>query len=298
MVDNQFGASFSVPYARYLGVDPRDCLIAALDDLSIKRLRLMSYWNLHEAQHGTYDFTELDWQFELAQQFGAKVSLAIGLRQPRWPESHWPGWAKKLPKDEWQQALLNYITAVIERYKDHSALESWQLENEAMLKNFGKDGDFDRKRHRAEFKLVKSLDSSHPVIMTTSDSWGIPWFGPKPDIYGFSIYRYFYDRGAYRHSSRPPLFYRVRAALIRLIKWRRVFIHELQAEPWGPKAIPGMTLEEQMVSMSLDHFKEAIAFATKTNLHPTYLWGLEWWYWLKIHHNKPDFWDHVRQQVV
>jgi len=295
---SDLGVSFSLKYAREMGVDPRKCLRSALDELGFTRLRLMSYWDLHEPERGRYDFTDLDWQFALAQKYGARVSLAIGLRQPRWPESHWPPWARQLPDDEWQRALFDYLEAVVNRYKTHPCLESWQLENEALLKSFGTDGDFDRSRLKYEFALVKSLDPAHDVIMTTSDSWGIPWHGPIPDRVGISLYRRFYDRGRYRRSRRPPSFYRLRAGLIRLITGRPVFIHELQAEPWGPQATVRLSLEEQRKTMNAAYIRQAFTFARSTRQLPAYLWGLEWWYWLKTTHHQHDEWAAVAESLA
>jgi hypothetical protein len=290
-----YGASFSLKYANEMHIDPRGCLTSALNDLGVRRLRLMSYWDIHEAKRGTYDFTELDWQLELAEEHGAVVTLCLGLRQPRWPESHWPEWAKELPDAVWQQSLYDYIETVVQRYKDRACIISYQLENEAMLKKFGQNGNFDRRRLKQEYRLIKELDPDRPVIMTCSDSWGIPIFGPRPDVYAFSLYRYFYDRGAYRHSSRPALFYHLRALLIRVIKWRRVFIHELQAEPWGPKGTVELSLEEQFKSMNAARVQEAVAFARRTKLAPIDIWGLEWWYWLKITQDQPEIWNDMKK---
>ena len=291
----QYGASFSVKYAREMHIDPQACLKHALTDLGIKRLRLMSYWDLHESVRGVYNFAELDWQITMAEQHNAIVTLSLGLRQPRWPESHWPAWAHDLQPTEWQDALCDYIEAVVNRYKDRRCIASYQLENEAMLKTFGKDGDFSRARLKREYRLVKALDPTRPIIMSTSDSYGIPLLGPRPDMYAFSIYRYFYDRGQYRHSARPAIFYRIRAAVIRLIKWREVFIHELQAEPWGPTGTIALSPQEQSKSMDRQRVQEAVKFATDTKLSPIDIWGLEWWYWLKTAQNRPEIWNDMRQ---
>ncbi len=289
----QFGASFSAKYCRELGVDPKQCLKAALSDLGVRHLRLMSYWDVHETVPNVFDFTELDWQFAMAEKYGAKVSLCLGVRQPRWPESHWPAWALNMPGSEWQ-ALQYFIKTVVRRYRKRPCLISWQLENEALLRHFGQNGNFDRKRLKAEFKLVKRLDKRHPVIMTTSDSWGMPFFGPRPDLYGFSIYRYFHDRGQYRRSRRLPIFFAVRASLIRLFKRRPVFIHELQAEPWGPVATVRMPISEQLDTMDMARVREAIVFARATKLLPADVWGLEWWYYLRQTHQRTEIWDYMR----
>jgi hypothetical protein len=67
-------------------------LNAIFSDLKIRHIRLVSYWKDIETSPGEYDFSKLDWQFDMANKYGAKVSLAMGMRQPRWPECHEPSW--------------------------------------------------------------------------------------------------------------------------------------------------------------------------------------------------------------
>lgn len=275
----QCGASLSVKQCRNFGLDDQEILNAAVKDLDLRRFRLMSYWDEIEKEQGTYDFTALDKQFKTIAKHNGEVTLCLGARQPRWPESHWPTWVLALPEAERNQALLDFIKTTVKRYRHQPALVSWQLENEALLKNFGENGDFNRRRVRAEFKLIKSLDSSHPIIMTTSTSWGIPLRRPIPDIVGFSYYRVTHNNGEYRRSIYQPWIFKLRARLIRLI-WRRPsFIHELQVEPWGPKNIWEMSAAQQDESMSLDILKGNLDAAQQTKLYPIDLWGLEWWYW-------------------
>lgn len=291
-----FGVSFSLHRCSELGLNKRTLLRAAIKDLGIKRFRLMSYWNIHEQNRGVYDFSELDWQLNLIAKHGGKVTLCLGKRQPRWPECHMPEWALKLPRDEWYEALFAYIETVVKRYKNHPALSSWQLENEALLKSFGvcKDGDYSHARLEKEYQLVKKLDSKHPVIMSLSDSWGLPLRKPTPDMFAMSLYRITINsEGNYAYSKRPALFYKIRRWLIRLIKLRRTFIHELQAEPWLPKAIVETTLEEQFKYMNSDLITEIIEYAIRTGSDPIDLWGLEWWYWLK-QQDRPEMWNTIK----
>ncbi|HSH31776.1 MAG TPA: beta-galactosidase, partial [Candidatus Saccharimonadales bacterium] len=91
----RFGASFSVKYARDLGLDWRQVLTEALDDIGIRRFRLMSHWDLIEPQPGQYDFGDLDWQMDQVAARDGEVSITIGLRQPHHPECHQPAWAKQ-----------------------------------------------------------------------------------------------------------------------------------------------------------------------------------------------------------
>ena len=287
---SNLGVSFSIKYARELGLNPKACLQAALKELGVRRLRLMSYWDLHEPSPGVYDFRELDWQFDLAEKYKAQISLAIGLRQPRWPETHWPVWARHMNSEQWQDRLYKYLETVVRRYKARPCLESWQLENEAMLKSFGLNGDFDRSRLRKEMNIVKSSDKKHPVIMTMSDSWGLPFRKPWPDLFGISLYRRLYGKGKYRFSRRGPGFYKLRGALIRTVTGRNVFIHELQTEPWGPKATSELSTVEQRITMNEELLIQNIDYALRTGLLPTYLWGAEWWFWLLTKHKDDRLW--------
>lgn len=292
----RYGVSLSIKQCRNFSVDSIALIKETVQDLGITRFRLMSYWDEHEKVQGTYDFSALDEQVSAISKLGGSITLCLGARQPRWPESHWPSWTTDISKEDRKEALLKFIRTVVNRYKRNRSVVSWQLENEALLKSFGEHGDFDRARLRAEFALVKQLDPSRPVIMTTSTSWGIPFRRPIPDIVGFSLYRITFDKGAYRKSIYQPWIFKLRAWLIRLF-WRRPsFIHELQAEPWGPNNIWEMSDTEQAKSMSVSILKDNLRAAQATGLYPIDLWGLEWWFSNK-QHGHSEQWDTVRRLI-
>lgn len=294
----KFGVTFSVKQCRNFGIKTHDTLSWLINDAGFRRLRLMSYWDEHEKKQGKYDFSDLDWQMEMAKKNGCLVTLCLGARQPRWPENHWPNWVWKGPKEWRTEALLAYIKVVVERYRDYDVLVSYQLENEALLESFGRRPEIDRKRLRKEFKLVKQLDPRRPVIMTTSTSWGIPMRQPIPDIVGFSYYRILYGNGKYSHAFHFPKLDRVRAGAIKAIHRKPSFIHELQLEPWGPTAIWKMPVPEQDKSMSVEHIRKNIALAKQTNLHPIDLWGGEWWYWRYKNVHDPAIWLAVQSALL
>ncbi len=253
----------------------------------MRKIRLMSYWNLHEPSPGQYDFRELDWQMDMMAEYGGRAILCLGKRQPRWPECHMPPWAVDKPKEEWYRALYDFNEAVITRYKNHPALHSWQLENEPLLKSFGycPDKDFSRGRLRSEFRRLKALDRHHPVVMTLSDNWGLPWRAPKPDVYAHTIYRITGSRGSrVVRNPLPSWFYRLRGEVIRLFWGRPVFIHELQAEPWVHQSIMEVPLDEQLRQCDPKTLRHNLVFARRTGQSPVLLWGLEWWCWLKATH--------------
>lgn len=280
MIDpKSYGVSFSAKQCRHFGLDPKETL-AWLIKKGWRRFRLMSYWNEHEKTQGVYDFAELDWQIKMIENAGGEVTLCLGVKQPRWPEYHWPTWAYTLPEPQKTAALLSYIAAVVAWYKTVPFITSYQLENEALLRGFGSQIDISRKRLRAEYMLLSQLDPERPIFMSTSNGWGIPLRRPHPrGGVGFSIYTMMYDRGAYRGTIHRPWIHRFRKFLIEKIIRKTVFIHELQLEPWGSKAIWEMTTEEQAISMSAQRIRFNIDFAQRVGATPVDLWGAEWWYW-------------------
>lgn len=300
-----YGVSFSIEYANELGNDWQSNYTALLSDLGFKHLRLMTYWELVEPTPGHYDFKDLDWQIAQANKYGAKVSLAMGLRQPRWPECHEPDWAINL-KDEssaWRDSLYSYMHAVVERYKNNPAIESYQLENEAANGWFGycPGGIAPKSRLNQEFSLMKQWDISHPTWMSLGDEHGFPFGTPVPDAYGFSIYRIVYSTNTPIHFyTTYPItiwYHRLRIFMISHIKHRPVYIHELQLEPWGSKATKDMSIAEQNKSMSVPQIHKNIEFSLKTGVKDQYMWGAEWWYWRKVHYNDNGPWNAIKQEL-
>jgi len=294
------GVSFSTKYSRELGIEPKAAFTALLSEMGIKKLRLMSYWDEHEPAPGQYNFDELDWLFDEAKNHGAKISLAVGLRQPRWPECHEPEWAKGLGEAERNTALQRYIDEVVNRYKSHPALVSWQLENEAQNRVFGNCTDHDRQRIINEYQRLKQLDTDHPVIMSLSDQHGLPVSQPVPDIYGISVYRVFYNKLGYHGYityPTPQWYHRLRKFVIE--KWhnRPVIIHELQMEPWGPRSIPEMDTAEQNKSMDRQRMQKNFHFGQRIGTSTMYLWGAEWWYWRMAIKNDPSIWDTAKKLI-
>ena len=263
----------------------------------------MSYWNEHETSPGTHDFTGLDDQINAIVSHGKKskqaieISLCLGVRQPRWPENHWPDWAWSLDAAERTKALLAYVETVVLRYRAQAAIVSWQLENEALLASFGERVDIDRDRIKQEYALVKDLDPSRPIIMSTSASWGIPLRSPIPDSIGFSYYYTQYRNGRYHHTLMYPWYHRGRALLIRLVHHKPVFVHELQLEPWGPRAIWEMDIATQNQSMNPEAIARNLKHARAIGTSPIDLWGAEWWYWRRLH-GDDTIWEAVRSSLT
>lgn len=300
----QLGATFIPDYAAGFGLDPEQTMDAMINDLGVKRFRLVSYWENGEAEQGKYDFSFLDWQMKKAQAAGAKVSLAIGLRQPRWPECHWPGWAKEMPKAEWEPQLKEYIQAVVERYRDHPALESYQLENEFFLKVFGKCPDFSRERLVEEYKLVKGLDTNTPVVISMSNNAiGMPIYAPTPDKWAISIYKRVWDKTITKRYFEYPIpawYYAFRAGFTEATRGRDVFAHELQAEAWLPEGYDMRTapIDEYYKSLNPDNLSDRFEYGVATGMKNIDLWGAEWWYFMKEKRNAPELWNVAKEKFA
>lgn len=297
------GTTFISDYAKSFGLEPKQTLEAILSDLGVKQVRLVSYWKHIEKEPGTYDFSDLDWQFNMANKYGTKVSLAVGMRQPRWPECHDPGWARAMPKKEWEPKLHQFITVVVNRYKNNPALASYQLENEFFMEVFGDCPDFDRERLVREFNLVKSLDPAHPVIISRSNNWiGIPVGKPTPDQFGISVYKRVWDATITKRYYEYPLpahFYAALAGFGELATGKSMVIHELQSEPWVPSGnLVDAPLDEQFKSMNPKRFSDRISYAKDTGMRNIDLWGAEWWYWLKEEKGDPGVWNVAKQAVA
>ncbi|MBP9852928.1 MAG: hypothetical protein QG629_178 [Patescibacteria group bacterium] len=294
----KWGVSFSLKQCRNMGIDPKDCLRWLLDQ-GWRRFRVMSYWNEHEKEQGSYDFRELDWQIRMVEKTGGSVTLCLGVKQPRWPEYHWPKWAQDISGEARAAALLEYIDVTVKHVRKYKNIMSYQLENEALLSNFGELIDIDNDRLKREYEHIQLLDPERPIAMSTSNGWGVPLIGPIPDMVGFSVYTVMYQKGAYHQTIQRPWLHRFRKRLIWLI-WRKpVFIHELQCEPWGPEGIWKMSREEQAKSMDVARIRQNIAWAKSINAYPIDLWGSEWWYWRYQQDGKANkaIWDAVKKSL-
>ena len=297
----QLGVTFIPDYARQLKVDPHETYLAIVDDLDVKQLRLVSYWKNIEKSPNTYDFKELDWQFREAEKRNVKISLAIGLRQPRWPECHAPEWIDtERPRSEWQPKLEQFMTKVVNRYKNSPSLASYQLENE-FFNTFGKCKNFDRERLADEMSLVKKLDSKHQIIVSRSNNYaGFAIRPPRGDVNGISIYRRTWDAGitkSYFNYPFPTWHYSFLAGAQKIIAGQDSIIHELQAEPWPPngKFVSHISLSEQNETLSVDRLRANVDFAKKTGIRHIDLWGAEYWYYRKTILKEPTVWQTAKE---
>ena len=285
----EYGVTFSQKFStELLGNDWRKNYLAILDDLKIKDLRLAAYWDLIEPVEDEFNFQDLDWQIAEAEKRGAKIILAIGLKVPRWPECHIPKWLKSqnLKPETYNAKLLNYIEKVVTRYKLHDSVWAWQVENEPYFP-FGDCKVVPPAILNAEIKQVKLLDN-RPIVLTDAGELGFAWpyLAAKSDIFGTTLYRYVNNRffGDIKYSLIPAAYFRLKAGWAKL--WgKEIIISELQAEPWGNN------------QMNQEIFKEITSYAERSGFPKAYLWGAEWWYFMKEKQNKPEMWEAARDTI-
>lgn len=294
----KYGATFSIKQARDLGLDWQEVYLASLDDLKIRRLRLPAYWSEVEGVDGVYQWTDLDWMVEQAELRNTEIIMVVGGRSPRWPECHFPEWAKPLPEASRQQRTLDYIKTVVEKYKDKKNIVAWQVENEPFLPNFGECPTFSADFLDNEIALVRAIDK-RPIVVTDSGELSL-WYqaAGRADIFGTSIYRDTYSKTLERYIHYPITagFFKVKKNLTKLVanpdKW---IVIELQAEPWCKDSYQLVSQSERDRSMSPEKFKDTMKFIQSTGFDEFYLWGVEWWYWEKTKQNRPIFWEMAKE---
>ncbi len=292
-----YGLTFSKKKTIELSLNWKEVFLDILNDLKVKKLRLPAYWDEIETKDGEYEWNDLDWQIAQASKENVNIILAIGERLPRWPECHIPQWAQKLEDNKREQKILEYIEAVITRYKNNDNIIAWQIENEPFLKYFGKCPKLDKDFLDSEIALAKSLDD-RDIIITDSGELSI-WIkaAKRADIFGTTMYRDTYSKFLKRYIHYPitPGFFRFKKNIARIFAQpRKWIVIELQAEPWGPESWQNLSEEEKAKTMNLTKFKEMIEFSSQTGFDEFYLWGVEWWYWEKADNNNPDLWEYAK----
>lgn len=294
----RYGVTFSEKFSKSMGLDWKKNYEATLSDLGARDIRLVAYWDLIEPERGKFDFADLDYQVSLAEKYGAHLILAVGQKVPRWPECHFPNWADNLADKERKTEVLKMVGTVVSRYKNSRAMRYWQIENELFL-SFGSCPNLDKELLDPEIETARAADPKHEILVTDSGEIS-PWFeiAGKGDVFGTTMYRRVQNKifGEIEYPL-PPSFFRLKTQFSRLLTGgykQKYIVVELGAEPWLKQAIYETSLAEQFRVFDLNFFKSTIDYAKATGFNEYYLWGTEWWYWLKENQNHPEFWNFAK----
>ncbi len=295
----QYGITWSKPYAEELGIDSQEGLGIMLEDVGVRKFRLPAYWNLIEAEQGVYDFTWLDEQLDLVQQYDGSVTLAIGARLPRWPECWAPEWVAALPQASREKAQIAYVQKVYERYSEHPVIERWQIENEVSFTFFAHCEGLTKALVKEELDFVRgreqsrAIDMQRPVITTDSGELST-WlsFAGEIDGKGVSLYRRVTNPwlGVIKYWFVPPWFYERKAKLVEPFIGP-IHISEFQMEPWANVPLTSLENESMFQTLDAQQMERNLLFAERTGFSEIYFWGAEWWLWMQEGRDRPQFMD-------
>ncbi|MBX9906904.1 hypothetical protein K2X96_03335, partial [Patescibacteria group bacterium] len=112
---------------------------------------------------------------------------------------------------------------------------------------------------------------------------------------GTSVYVYFWnpELGQFK-TILPPSFYRIKESAVELLYGKKkTFLIELSVEPWLLAPVVDTPLPVQYSRMDAEKFEEILTYAKNTRYDTQYLWGAEWWYWLKLK-GESHMWDRAQ----
>ncbi len=292
----ELGVTFSKRYSEDIGLNWKENFIAVLDELKVRKIRIPVYWDLVEPKENMYDFSDVDWQLEEAGKRQAEVILVVGQKVPRWPECFIPNWIGENDEKR-KKELLEIEEIIVNRYKDNPAVKYWQIENEPFLK-FGVCPPIDSDLLDAEIEIVKKADPERQILITDSGELSL-WISAakRADIFGTTMYRDVYKEGL-GHYQYPigPRFFQFKSWLIeKFAGQNKTVVIELQAEPWMPGWTTDNALEKQLEFMNEKKIRENIRYAKDSGFSEIYLWGAEWWYWLKVKEDYPIVWEEAKE---
>jgi len=294
-----YGVTFSAKYTKELGLNPQEVFDAITDDLGVKKVRLVAYWDEIENQNNIYDFSNLDWQIQKAEAKNLKVILAVGRRVPRWPECHLPEWIYGKSAQNQQDELIDYLREIVNHYKDSPTILYWQVENEPFLTSYVPEicgSELDKNFLDEEIAIVKRFDPDRKILTTDSGNLGL-WLPAykRGDLFGSTFYIYLTNpKVGEIKSFVNQNFYKFKRLLAQLFYGRKeTLLIEVSLEPWLIGPIINYPIDEQLKYMNIARIKEILDKSAKTNFDDQYLWGVEWWYYLK-HNGQPEIWEYIK----
>ena len=312
------GISFRSPQVAALGLDARTTMQTLLS-YPFQLIRLGAYWNRIEPEPGVFNTDELDWQIDAAERAGKHIILCVGpLKTFSYPEFFVPAHHLRQPLQEHTlirpsdypsllTAATDFITRLVERYKQRQGIVAWQLEHEAVdplgvEHSWRLDVGFVEK----EFEAIKKADSTRPIMMNGFLPTSLPvclsqWWQTRDqgdslavaqrlaDMVGID----YYPRHAlltvgtktlYLDGSKSP-WQQLRRK--QLFAWSRahgqkLMISEGQAEPWETVTTPPNPDKQGMYSclpeQVINNYNTCMCWSRQeASLYAYLFWGAEYW---------------------
>lgn len=309
----KIGVTLSHRHLADIGVD----LDKALDSLlllSLTNVRLCCYWNEIEQTPGKYSYDNLDKIVKFCQKNKINIIFALGMKAPRYPEYHLPNWANsKVNLSRLSEIGLNqkylfnrlslFLEKTINRYKGYSSIKVWQIENEPLDPSGERWLRISEAFLNSEVRLIKSLDPKRKVATTL---WGnelglrkvYKKVSDEVDLIGFDFYTKCpatFLKFFLRYMGPNDSLNKIKSIIEELkLSGKKVYIAELQAEPWEPNEI--FTKKYRPKSFLPADFRKNLDFAKKVGLETVYLWGFEYWLW-KLQNGDSEYWDKAREAI-
>jgi hypothetical protein len=312
------GISFRPPQAIALGLDVRTTLQTLLT-YPFQLIRLGAYWNRIEPEPGMFDTDELDWQIDAAERAGKQIILCVGpLKTFSYPEFFVPAHHLSHPLREHSlikpseypsllAAATEFITRLVERYKDRKGIVAWQLEHEA-VDPLGVEHSWrlDLSFVKQEITVLRRADPTRQVMMNGFLPTSLPvrlsqWWRTRDqgdslaaaqrmaDIVGID----YYPRHALMHVGTKTLYLDGSKRPWQQQKRKRLFsqthtyrqklmVAEGQAEPWEtvttPPNPPGHGMYSCLPERVIVNYNTCMRWSQQAQPLYSYLfWGAEYW---------------------
>ncbi len=287
-------------------------------------IRLGAYWNQIEPEPGIFDTGSIDWQIDAAEQAGKQIILCVGpIKTFGYPEFFVPSHHLQKPFPEHTlihpsaypallQAACDYLTRLVERYRNRESIMAWQLEHEA-VDPLGVEHSWrlDAAFVEQEAQALRKADPTRPLLMNGFLPSSLPvrlsqWWNTRDqgdslavaqrlaDIVGIDDYprnalltigsNTLYLDGS--QSSWP------RQRRLELLRWaqasgKRLFVTEGQAEPWETITAPpnprGQVLSSCQPEHVITNYNRWMDEDGRLGQLYAYLfWGAEYWL-LRMH---------------
>lgn len=317
--DTRLGISFRPRQCEDLNLDPRQTLTALLS-YPFDLVRLSAYWDRIEPFPGGFDPAELDWQLDAAERADKHVIVCLGpVKSFGYPEYFVPRHRLEAALPEGRlidgashpallEAATEYLTRLVQRYRDRDAIIAWQVEHEA-VDPLGLEHSWRLAETfvRHEVAAVKAVDPSRPVVLngflpTSTAVLAHQWWRTRDqgdsvavaeelaDVVGVDSYprhavtsigpwSVYLDgaTGIFPALRRRRLLTRIAAS------GREVMVTEGQAEPWESVTIPPSPHARVPYSCPPDriiqNYSDWLRWARRARIElSAYLfWGAEYW---------------------